>query len=199
MYFCGMVEIEGKILSRELFKQQFVCDLTKCKGACCVEGDAGAPLEEEEADFLKGNLEKIKPYLREEGLRAIEEQGVAVRDGDGDLVTPLVNGKECAFVDFDESGTALCGIELAQQDGVIDFKKPISCHLYPIRTRYFEESELEAINYHQWHICSPACDLGAQLQVKVYQFLKEPIIRKYGKEFFLQLEIFDKELNSPAE
>ena len=180
-----MIQIDDKLISEDLFSEEFVCNLAKCKGICCVEGDAGAPLDEDETKILDEIYPKIKPYLRPEGIQAIEEQGTYTLDFEGDLVTPLVNNAECAYVIFDEKGYTKCAIEKAYEDGVIDWQKPISCHLYPIRIT--EYSNFSAINYHEWDICSDACTLGKELGVKVYQFLKKPLIRKYGDEFYQTL------------
>lgn len=177
-----MIQIDDKLISEDLFSEKFVCDLTKCKGICCVEGDAGAPLDEDETKILEEIYPKIKPYLRPEGIKAIEEQHTHTVDIDGDLVTPLVNNAECAYVIFDENGYTKCGIEKAYEEGVIDYQKPISCHLYPIRIKSY--SDFDAINYHEWNVCSDACALGKELNVKVYKFLKKPLIRKYGEEFY---------------
>ncbi|NAW50539.1 DUF3109 family protein [Elizabethkingia argentiflava] len=177
-----MIQIDDKIISEDVFAENFVCNLTKCKGICCVEGDAGAPLEEAEINILAEIYPKIKSYLRSEGVEAIEEQGTHVIDIDGDLVTPLVENKECAYVIFDEKGYTKCGIEKAYEEGVIDYQKPISCHLYPIRITSY--STFDALNYDVWKICSDACSLGDELKVSVYQFLKKPLIRKYGEAFY---------------
>ena len=180
-----MIQIDDKLISEELFSEEFVCNLAKCKGICCVEGDAGAPLDEDETKILDEIYPKVKSYLRPEGIQAIEEQGTYTLDFEGDLVTPLVNNAECAYVIFDEKGYTKCAIEKAYEEGVIDWQKPISCHLYPIRIT--EYSNFSAINYHEWNICSDACTLGKELGVKVYQFLKKPLIRKYGEEFYQTL------------
>jgi len=180
-----MIQIDDKLISEDLFSEEFVCNLAKCKGICCVEGDAGAPLDEDETKILDEIYPKIKSYLRPEGIEAIEKQGTYTLDFEGDLVTPLVNNAECAYVIFDEKGYTKCAIEKAYEDGVIDWQKPISCHLYPIRIT--EYSNFSAINYHEWDICSDACTLGKELGVKVYQFLKKPLIRKYGEEFYQTL------------
>ena len=180
-----MIQIDDKLISEDLFSEEFVCNLAKCKGICCVEGDAGAPLDEDETKILDEIYPKIKSYLRPEGIQAIEEQGTYTLDFEWDLVTPLVNNAECAYVIFDEKGYTKCAIEKAYEDGVIDWQKPISCHLYPIRIT--EYSNFSAINYHEWDICSDACTLGKELGVKVYQFLKKPLIRKYGEEFYQTL------------
>ena len=196
-YFCKMIQINDTIVSEELRSQQFVCNLKACKGICCVEGDAGAPLEQEEADYLEEHIEKIKPYMNDAGHGVIARMGVSTTDREGDLVTPLVNNAECAFVVFDEDGTAKCAIENACNDGVIDFKKPISCHLYPVRAKKFPS--FTAVNYHEWHICSDACALGEELGVKVYEFLKEPLIRKFGEEWYEQMKEVDEHLSSKDE
>ena len=180
-----MIQIDDKLISEDLFSEEFVCNLAKCKGICCVEGDAGAPLDEDETKILDEIYPKIKSYLRPEGIQAIEEQGTYTLDFEGDLVTPLVNNAECAYVIFDEKGYTKCAIEKAYEDGVINWQKPISCHLYPIRIT--EYSNFSAINYHEWDICSDACTVGKELGVKVYQFLKKPLIRKYGEEFYQTL------------
>jgi hypothetical protein len=190
-----MIAIENTLISEEILDQAFVCDLAKCKGACCVEGDAGAPVEEKEGEILQHEYENIRPFLRPEGRAAIEEQGTTVVDeADNELVTPLVNGAECAYVVFDEKGVTKCGIEKAWEAGATHFRKPVSCHLYPIRiTKY---PTYQAVNYHQWQICSPACDLGNQLKVPVYLFAKEALLRKYGENWFAELEVIAK--NWPA-
>ncbi|MDY3339123.1 DUF3109 family protein [Riemerella anatipestifer] len=180
-----MIQIEDKLISEDLFSEEFVCNLNKCKGACCIEGDAGAPLEQSEVNILEDIYPKIKSYLRPEGIKAIEEQGTSVEDFEGDLVTPLIDNRDCAYVIFDENGITKCGIEKAYEEGVIDWQKPISCHLYPIRIT--EYSTFTAFNYHEWKICSDACALGKELKVPVYKFLKTPLIRKYGEGFYQTL------------
>jgi hypothetical protein len=188
-----LIEVKNKVVSTLLFENKFVCDLNACKGACCVEGDSGAPLKQEEIDVLEEDLEKIKPYMRQEGIEAIEKTGVFYMDRwDNEPVTTLVNEKECAFVNFDENGIAKCAIEHAHKEGKTKFKKPISCHLYPIRVQKY--AEFEALNYSEWDICKPACSCGSKLDVKVYKFLKEPIIRAFGTEFFEELELINSEL-----
>ena len=179
-----MIQVEDKIISRDVFEKHFVCDLNACKGACCVEGDSGAPLRIEERKILEDIYEKVKPYMRKEGVAEIENQGLGVYDVDGDLTTPLVNNRECAFV-IKEKGISLCSIEKAYLDGKIDFKKPISCHLFPIRIK--EYRDFDAVNYEEIKICKPACDCGSKLEVPVYAFLKEPLIRKYGADWYKEL------------
>ena len=183
-------EIDGKLVSGELFDEKFVCDLAACKGACCIEGDAGAPLSEEEASLLDDIYEEVKPFMRKEGIDAIAEEGTYTVDGDGELVTTLVNNAECAYVIFDDNNIAKCAIEDAFNAGKVDFKKPISCHLYPIRVA--DLSAGDALNYDKWKICEAACACGNELNVAVYAFLKEPLIRKFGEEFYGQLQIVDK-------
>ena len=183
-YFCAMIQVENKIISMDIFEKHFVCDLNACKGACCVEGDSGAPLLIEEEKILEDIYEKVKPYMREDGIDEVENQGVAVYDSDQELTTPLVNNRECAFVTF-EKGISLCSIEKAYLDGETDFKKPISCHLFPIRIK--EYRDFDAINYEEIKICEPACECGSKLEMPVYTFLKEPLIRKYGADWYNEL------------
>lgn len=181
------------MVSREVTDQFFACDIAKCKGACCIEGDLGAPLENGERQVLEDIYPVVEPYLRPEGRQAIEAQGTWVKDFTGDYSTPLVDGAECAYVTFSESGIALCGIEQAHIDGKIPFKKPISCHLYPIRIT--ENDFMQAVNYDRWDICDPACELGKIGQVRIYQFLKEAITRKYGTAFYEQLDAVVKAMS----
>lgn len=187
-----LIEIHDKIVSTQIFERKFVCDLNACKGACCVHGDAGAPLTIEEASILEEDLEKIIPYMRPEGIEAVEKTGVFYVDQENDTATTLVNGQECAFVYFDESGITKCAIEKAHKEGTTDFKKPISCHLYPIRVKKF--NDFTALNYDEWHICESACACGTELNVPVYRFLKDPIVRAFGQHFFDELVIVDGEL-----
>ena len=181
-----MIQIDDKLISEDIFSEEFICNLSKCKGACCVEGDVGAPLDKDETLILERIFEQVKPYLRPEGVKAIEEQGTWVLDpSDNDYVTPMVEGKECAYVIFDERGITKCGIEKAYEDGAVDWQKPISCHLYPIRID--EYRTFTALNYHKWEICSDACSLGKELKVPIYKFVKTPLIRKYGEEWYQTL------------
>ncbi len=193
-----MIELDNILFSEEILEKKFVCDLSACKGACCVEGDAGAPLEEEELKVLDKAYESVKPFMRKEGIAVIENQGTCIKDPrDGEYVTPLVNNKECAYVTFDSDGTAKCSIELAHKAGKTDFLKPISCHLYPIRVKRYDS--FTALNYHNWSICNAACSLGEKLNVKVYRFLKEPLVRAFGKEWFNELSAVDDALESQRE
>jgi hypothetical protein len=173
-----MIAIDDTLVSDDIIKKAFVCNLNACKGECCVAGDSGAPLEKEEIKILKEILPKIKSYIPAE---------------DGDDVTPLVDGnKHCAFVYFDETKTAKCSIEKAYNDGLVDFKKPISCHLYPVRVSYYKT--YTAVNYHIWEVCNDACILGRHLKVPIYEFLKEPLIRKFGENWYNQLKLVAKEI-----
>ncbi|WP_411765954.1 DUF3109 family protein [Winogradskyella sp. A3E31] len=181
-----MFQLGKTIISEDIIDKDFVCNLSACKGACCIHGDAGAPLDKEEAEILEDIYPKVKPLLREEGVAAIEEQGTSITTAFGDFETPLIDGADCAYVIFDDKKTALCGIEEAYNKGFIDFKKPVSCHLYPIRVKDY--SEFSAVNYEKWEICDDACTLGKELQVPVYKFVKDALIRKFGEDWFSELE-----------
>lgn len=191
-----MIQVEDILLSEDLFEEHFVCDLNSCKGACCIEGDAGAPIELEEIDQVEENLENILPFLTEKGKASIAKQGVFTVDVDGEYVTTLNDGKECSFTTYDKNGIAKCGMEDAYRAGKSDFKKPSSCHLYPIRVARLKH--YQALNYHRWDICKPACECGAKLKVKVFQFLKEPLINKYGESWYAQLIEVDKLLQEKS-
>lgn len=180
-----MIKIGKTVISDDIGDKFFVCDLSKCKGACCVEGDLGAPLLEEELPILKAIYEDVKPYLSAKGIEAIEAQGVYIKDWEGDFSTPTIDDKECAYSLYDEAGILKCGIEQAYLDKKIDFQKPISCHLYPIRITNYEH--YEALNYDRWDICHAACHYGASLGVPLYKFLKSPLIRKYGMDWYDEL------------
>ena len=181
-----MFQLGKTIISEDIIQKDFVCNLSACKGACCIDGDAGAPLDKEETSILEAVYPKVKPFLREKGIQAIEQQGVFITSEYGDFETPLIDGADCAYVIFDENKTALCAIEEAYNQGEIDWKKPLSCHLYPIRVK--EYSEFSAVNYEKWEICDDACTLGKELQVPVYKFVKEALIRKFGKDWYDELE-----------
>lgn len=180
-----MIRVGNILVSEDIADNEFVCNLEKCKGACCVEGELGAPLEEEELEILKSIYEDVKPFLTPEGIKAIEEQGLFILDEDGDYSTPTIGGRECAYAVYDEKDILQCGIERAFNAGKVNWRKPISCHLYPIRI--LKKRNLEALNYHRWEICSPACELGKQLKVPVYRFLKDALIRKYGETWYAEL------------
>ena len=181
-----MFQLGKTIVSEDLIEKDFVCNLSKCKGECCVSGVAGAPLEKSEVDLLEEIYPKVKPFLRKEGIRAIEQQGTSIKTNLGELETPLVNNSECAYLIFNENKIASCGIVEAYNTGVINWKKPISCHLYPVRVKAY--SEFAAVNYHKWDICDDACSLGNELKVPVYKFVKEELIRKFGTNWYLELE-----------
>ncbi|TBH73990.1 DUF3109 family protein [Aquirufa nivalisilvae] len=181
-----MILIDDTVISEDVADEFFVCDLSKCKGACCVEGDLGAPLEEDELAIIESIQEQIAPYLSEEGKAVIEKVGTWVKDEDGDFSTPVIEGRECVYAIYDDKKYLKCGIEQAFFDGKIDFRKPISCHLYPIRIAKL--AEYQALNYDRWSICSDACSHGKQLGVPIYKFLKEPLIRKFGEKWYSELE-----------
>jgi len=180
-----MFQLGKTIVSEEILERDFVCNLSACKGNCCIDGDAGAPLSAEETKIMEEIYPKVKPYLRPEGIAAIEAQGTWVKGEDGDFETTLIEGKDCAYVIFD-GATALCGIEQAYNEGIVDWKKPVSCHLYPIRVKDF--SEFTAVNYDKWDICDDACTLGKELQFPVYKFVKEALVRRFGEDWYLELE-----------
>ncbi|MFV9551616.1 DUF3109 family protein [Algibacter sp. PT7-4] len=187
-----MFQLGKTIVSEDIIKKDFVCNISACKGACCIDGDAGAPLEADETKILKEIYPKVKPFLRQEGIEAIEAQGTFITTEDGELETPLINGADCAYVIFDENKVALCAIEEAYNQGEVSWKKPISCHLYPIRVQDY--SEFSAVNYHKWQICDVACSLGEELQVPIYKFVKEALIRKFGEAWYTELEKVAKNL-----
>lgn len=187
-----MVQINDVIVSFDIFKEKFYCDINACKGECCIEGDAGAPLESKEVELLEEVLPVIWDDLSDEAKDIINKQGVCYKDVDGDLVTSIVNGKDCVFTCYDDKGYCLCAIEKAYRDGKTDFYKPISCHLYPIRVGKY--GPYKALNYHRWNVCKAAVLLGEKKNTPIYKFLKEPLIRSFGKEWYTELEIAAKEL-----
>jgi len=182
-----MIAIDGVLLSDEVVEEQFVCDLNACKGGCCVDGDCGAPLTNEEAEKIAAIYPTIKSYLSPEFNAEIERQGTHVIDDEYGPVTPTINGGICTYAYTDELGIVKCAIEKAYREGVVDFQKPISCHLFPIRIT--SNPGYELVNYEpRKKLCKPACKLGKQLKVPVYRFLKDPIIRKYGVPFYEALD-----------
>lgn len=181
-----MIDIDGRIVTADILTEPFCCDLAQCKGICCVEGNAGAPLESEEIGILEEEYEAYKPFMTPAGIEAVERLGFAVIDFDGELTTPLVNDAECAF-SCSEDGITLCAIEKAHRAGLTDFVKPISCHLYPVRVKKFSNGSV-GLNYHRWSVCSPAVQCGRANGIKVYQGLKAPITRAFGGEFYEALE-----------
>jgi len=186
-----MFQIEDTLISEEIISEEFVCNISKCKGQCCVSGSAGAPLEKGETKILEKLYNKISPFLSKKGRMAIKEQGNYVIGFDGDLETPLIENKECAYTVFDKGGVAQCGIEKAYNNGAIKWNKPISCHLYPIRVNKYPT--FTAVNYHEWSVCDSACSLGAELKVPVYKFVKNALVRKFGKKWFKKLSLFAKD------
>jgi len=189
-----MLQIQDTIISLDILEECFVCDLPVCKGICCVIGDAGAPVEENEIADLEKALPIVWDDLSPEAKEVIEKQGVVYRDIEGEFVTSIVNGDDCVFTYYDENGYCKCAIEKAFREGKTGFYKPISCHLYPIRVARY--NGFRALNYHRWRNCRDAIALGKQQGVKVYQFLKEPLIRKFGEEWYEQLLIAAKELSN---
>ena len=188
-----MFQLGNTLVSEELLEAHFACDLSQCKGACCVEGEAGAPLEQTEVDRLAKDYDAIAPFLDPAGRNAIAAQGTSIVAKDKSLETPLVEGKACAYATFDERGWAHCGIEQAHQAGAVDWKKPISCHLYPVRVK--EYSVFTAVNYHRWQICSPGCAHGEQMQVPLYRFVAEALRQKFGADWYAELELVASEQN----
>lgn len=188
----SMLQIQDTILSLDILTEHFCCDLKKCKGYCCVHGDSGAPLEEHEVALLKQNYAAIKPYMRPEGIQAIENQGITVIDSDNDIVTPLVEKKECAFVIFEDE-IATCAIEKAFFDKKSTFRKPVSCHLYPIRAKKYDK--FTGLNYDRWDICKHAIRLGKEKNSKVFEFTEEALKVKFGEEWVKELHIAAEEFN----
>jgi hypothetical protein len=179
-----MIIVEDILLSDEFRDARFCCNVQKCLGACCVEGDAGAPLEEAEIAQIEDHLEKIKPFMSESGIEVVESRGVFDYDTTGEYVTPLIRDKDCAFVCY-EGSIARCAIEKAHEEGKIEFQKPISCHLYPVRIS--KGKEFEALNYHKWYICQPARTFGKKNGILLYKFLADALIRKYGHRWYDKL------------
>lgn len=181
-----MIEIEGKIVSTDILTEHFACDISRCKGQCCVDGNAGAPLEIDEVDILEQEYEHYKPYMTPEGIEAVERQGFMVVDCDGDYTTPLVGDAECAY-SYCENGITLCAIEKAFRRGECAFPKPISCHLYPIRLINLSNGTI-GLNYHRWNICAAAQENGCKLGIPIYKSVRAAIVRRFGEEFYGALE-----------
>lgn len=179
-----MLQIGDTIVSLDIIEKRFICNIQQCKGSCCVHGDSGAPLEEDEVEFLEKNYNKIEPYLREEGKKAVAEKGTWHIDSDHDMVTPLIGNEECAYTIF-EKGIAKCGIEKAYEDGKIDWQKPLSCHLYPVRIKKYKD--FTAVNYDSWEICQAALLFGKEKNEPLYRFLKTPLVRKFGEAWYSEL------------
>jgi hypothetical protein len=190
-----MIVIDDKLISDDVVEAQFVCDLTKCKGGCCEDGDAGAPLEASELKELNENYDVILPYMTAEGKKEIERQGKYIYDNEFGWVTPTISGTICAYGLRDDSGIIKCSIEQAFNDGKLGWKKPISCHLFPIRTSKSNDGETEYLNYEpREDLCSAACKFGKKLKVPTYVFLKDALVRKYGEEFYETLEATAKHM-----
>ncbi len=186
-----MFQIGDAIVASDIIEENFLCDLSACMGECCVEGDAGAPLEEDEVKIIEDLLSEVWDDLSPAAKAVIKEHGVAYRDHDGDMVTSIVHGKDCVFTYYDEKGICKCAIEKAYREGRTNFYKPISCHLYPIRLQKYKD--FTAVNYHRWSICKAAVLLGKKEGLKVYEFLKEPLIRRFGEDWYNELVLVAEE------
>ena len=180
-----MIQIDDTIIALDIIDEHFICDLSVCMGECCVEGDSGAPLEKEEVKIIEDLLPVIWNDLSPKAQEIIKKQGVAYKDTDGEMVTSIVNGKDCVFTYYDDKRKCKCAIEKAYKEGKTDFYKPISCHLYPIRLQQYRD--FIAVNYHRWRICSAAVTFGKKEGVAIYQFLKEPLIRRFGELWYNEL------------
>lgn len=184
-----MIAIDNALVSDDVVSEKFVCDLTKCKGGCCVDGDAGAPVTKEEMETIKEIYNEVEPYLPKEAVDEIKKQGLFVYDRSFGWVTPTINGQICVYGFKDKQGIVKCAIEQAYLDGKVSFKKPISCHLFPILVKTSRDGKTVYVNYQPREVlCKPACDLGKKLKVPVYEFLKEPLVRRFGTEFYELLE-----------
>ena len=188
-----MIQIDDTIISMDLFEKQFCCDLSDCKGICCIEGDSGAPLEESEVPILEKILPVVWDDLSDKSKAVIEKQGVSYIDIEGDRVTSIVDGCECVFTYLDENGVCKCAIEKAYREGKIDFYKQISCHLYPVRLENLRNGTV-GINIHRWKVCKAAFEQGRKCGLPVYQFLKEPLIRRFGAEWYEKVCIAAEEI-----
>ena len=180
-----MIQIQQTLLSDEIFEEQFICDLCKCKGQCCVDGESGAPLTHEEYEQINNILPVIRHMLSPEAQALISGQGIAYTDVDGELVTSIINGEECVFTWFDDDGVCKCAIDTAYREGLTDVQKPLSCHLYPIRLT--EYADFTAVNYHRWSVCKPAVKLGRKEGLPIYRFLREPLIRRFGEVWYKEV------------
>ena len=185
-----MFAIQNTLVSLDLLDRHFVCDLGACKGVCCLKGDAGAPLTDEEINLLEDHIDDLQPFLDADGKEMIARKGVFEIDRDGDRGTALLESGRCAFAVVDEDGTVSCGIEKAYLEDKFKFRKPVSCHLYPVRVT--EYKSYDAVNYNKWDICTPACRCGTEMQVPLYRFLKEALIRKFGGDWYEELEKIDQ-------
>lgn len=186
-----MIQIDNALVSLDVIEEKFLCDLSKCKGECCVDGDSGAPLLKEEVTELEKALPAVWDDLSPKAQEIINKQGVAYIDEDGDIVTSIVDNKDCVFTCYDNSGICKCALEKAYREGKISFYKPVSCHLYPIRITEYQS--FTAVNYHRWKICKAAELLGRKENLPVYKFLKEPLIRRFGADWYGKLETIASE------
>lgn len=180
-----MLQIQDTLVSLDLAERFFCCDLDACRGECCIEGDAGAPITREEFDRLKELVQEVKDDLMPQAREEIERRGVGYIDEEGDLVTSIIDGRNCVFTCYAPGGKCICALEKAFREGRTDFRKPISCYLYPLRIT--EYSTFTAVNYHRWKICRPAEKLGRKLGLRLYQFLKEPLTERFGQEWYDEL------------
>lgn len=192
-----MFQIKDTVVASDIIEENFLCDLSVCKGECCVEGDSGAPLEDEEVKVIEDLLPQVWDDLSPAAQEVIKQQGVAYQDTDGEMVTSIVNDKDCVFTYYDEKGICKCAIEKAYREGRVDFYKPISCHLYPIRLQKYRD--FTAVNYHRWQICKAAVLLGNKEGLKIYQFLKEPLVRRFGEDWYSELALVAQEYNKSKE
>ena len=189
-----MIQIDDTIISIDCLKEKFCCELEACQGACCIEGDAGAPVELDEVAEIENALPAVWPMLSASAQAVIDKQGVVYTDEEGDLVTSIVNGRDCVFTCYDEKGCCYCALEKAYREGKTSFYKPVSCHLYPIRLDKI--GDCVALNYNRWNICKMAVQKGQQLNLPVYRFLKEPLIRRFGEAWYKELEAAVEELKA---
>lgn len=187
-----MIQIQDTLVSLDVIERHFLCDLNACHGECCIEGDAGAPITPQEYEKLMELTPVVWDYLTPAGQRVLQEQGPAYYDEDGDLVTSIVEGRDCVFTTYGENGMCLCALEKAYRDGKTDFYKPISCHLYPVRLKELSGG-ITALNYHSWKICKAAEVLGRAKGVRVYEFLRGPLERHFGKEWYKELTVVANE------
>lgn len=186
-----MIQIQNTLVSLDLLERFFTCDLNACLGACCIEGDAGAPLSPGEADAISAVLDDVKDDMLPQGREAVKEEGVSYIDPEGDEVTTIVNGRDCAFTCYAPGGKCLCALESAWRQGRIPDVKPISCRLYPVRLKEYDG--FTAVNFHRWKICRPAETLGRKLGVRAYEFLKGPLVKRFGQEWYEELALTARE------
>lgn len=182
-----MLQIKDTLVSLDIVERFFVCDLKSCLGECCLDGDAGAPISTQEFETIKQILPNLWPYLSPAAQKVIQQEGIAYIDQENDLVTQLVGGRDCVFTCYNQGGLCQCAIEKAFRDGKTNFLKPISCHLYPLRLKQI--GGVTVVNLHRWKICKAAETLGRSLKIRVYQFLREPIIRRFGQDWYDELEL----------